>query len=290
MIFVVVQVNDEIQASAVSLDGNILWQRTVAPYRVSSEFWFGYGSSPLLLDNSVVIAVDTDNDDRGLYALSKDKGIQLWKAPRPEATSYSSPILATVNGRQQIVISGGSQVAAYDPKNGDQLWTVEATSDTTCGTMVWNDSLVFASGGYPAPGTFGIEVTGNQAKVVWKNKVKCYEQSMLLVGDYLYGIANNGIGFCWRASDGTRMWRQRMKGPHSASPLLIGDRIYASNEGGETLVFRATSEGFEKLANNRLGDSSFASPVYSDGKLILRHGSEESGERKEYLYAIGKEP
>ena len=287
-IYVAVQVNDTIQASAVSKGGDILWQRLVAPYQVSSEFWFGYGSSPLLLDNSLVIAVDIDNDDRGLYALAKGSGKQLWKASRPECNSYSSPILATVGGRQQILISGGSQVVSYDPNNGNQLWSVQATSDTTCGTMVWNDTMVFASGGYPEPGTFGIEVSGDGAKVVWQNKVKCYEQSMLLADDYLYGIGNNGVGFCWRASDGTRMWRKRIKGPHSASPLLVDDRIYASNERGETLVFRASSQGFEKLANNPLGELSFASPVYAEGKLILRHGATESGVRKEYLYAIGK--
>ena len=154
--------------------------------------------------------------------------------------------------------------------------------------MVWKDNMVFASGGYPDAGTFGIRVSGENAEVVWENKAKCYEQSMLIVGDYLYGIANNGIGYCWRASDGEQMWRQRIKGPHSASPLLIGERIYASNERGQTMVFRATPDGFKELAKNQLGDSSFATPIYADGKLILRHASTEAGERNEYLYAIGK--
>ncbi|MFG0288363.1 MAG: PQQ-binding-like beta-propeller repeat protein, partial [Rhodopirellula sp. JB044] len=287
-VYVAVQVNDTIQASAVSLDGTILWQRTVAPYQVSSKFWFGYGSSPLLTNDSVVVAVDVDNDDRGLYAFDKTTGEPKWRAARPSHASYSSPILADVDGKQQIVISGGALVASYDPETGRELWSISATSDTTCGTAVWNDSMVFASGGYPDAGTYGIAVLNNKPKVVWRNKVKCYEQSMLLVGDYLYGIGNNGVGYCWRASDGTEMWRQRMKGPHSASPLLIGDRIYSSNERGETLVFRATADGFEKLANNRLGDSSFATPVYADGKLLLRHASRESEQLNEYLYAIGQ--
>ncbi|EMI58462.1 outer membrane protein assembly factor BamB family protein [Rhodopirellula sallentina] len=287
-VYVAVQVNDTIQASAVSLDGKILWQRTVAPYQVSSKFWFGYGSSPLLSDDSLVVAVDVDNDDRGLYAFDKTTGEPKWRARRPRYASYSSPILANVDGKQQIVISGGALVASYDPGTGRELWSVPATSDTTCGTAVWNESMVFASGGYPDAGTFGIAVSGNKPEIIWRNKVKCYEQSMLLVGDYLYGVGNNGVGYCWRASDGTEMWRQRMKGPHSASPLLIGDRIYSSNERGETLVYRASADGFEKLANNRLGDSSFATPVYADGKLLLRHASRESEQRNEYLYAIGQ--
>lgn len=287
-VFVAAQVNDSIQASAVSLDGEILWQQTVAPYRKSSQFWFGYGSSPLLLEDTLVVAVDTDNDQSGLYALAKDDGKRVWKAPRPKAASYSSPILATVDGRSQILISGGSEVASYDPVSGKQLWAVPATSDVTCGTIVWKDSMVFASGGYPDAGTFGIKVSNNNAEVVWQNRAKCYEQSMLVVGDYVYGIANNGVGYCWRVSDGQEMWKQRIKGPHSASPLLIGDRIYASDERGQTLVFRATPDGFEKLANNRLGDSSFASPIYAGGKLLLRHASTDSGEREEFLYAISK--
>ena len=287
-VFVAAQVNDTIQASAVSLDGKILWQETVAPYIKSSKFWFGYGASPLLLKDFLVVAVDTDNGQSGLYALAKDSGKLVWKSPRPKATSYSSPILATIDGRPQILISGGSKVSSYDPSNGESLWTVAATSDVTCGTIVWKDPMVFASGGYPDAGTFGIKVSDNTAEVVWQNRAKCYEQSMLVVGDYVYGIANNGIGYCWRASDGEQMWRQRIKGPHSASPLQIGDRIYASDERGQTLVFLATPDGFKQLANNRLGDSSFASPVYADGKLLLRHASTDSGERKEFLYAIGK--
>ncbi|MEP3479833.1 MAG: PQQ-binding-like beta-propeller repeat protein [Fuerstiella sp.] len=288
VVFVSAQVNETIQASAVSLDGKILWQETVAPYRKSSKYWFGYGASPLLLDDAVVIAVDTDNDDRGLFALSTKTGQQLWKAPRPNKSSFSSPILANVDGRDQILISGGSKVSSYDPQSGKPLWSVKATSDVTCGTIVWNDSMVFASGGYPAKGTFGIKVTGNTANVVWQNKAKCYEQSMLVVGDYLYGTDESGICYCWRTSDGKMMWRQRVKGPHSASPLLIGDRVYASNELGQTLVFRATPDGFTKLANNQLGTISFASPVYAEGKLLLRHASIESGERQEFLYAISK--
>ena len=287
-VFVSAQVNDTVQASAVSLSGKILWQKTVAPYVKSSKFWFGYGASPLLLKDSLVVVVDTDNKDSGLFALAKDTGNQIWKTPRPKNASYSSPILATIDGRPQILISGGSEVASYDPSSGKQIWNVAATSEVTCGTMVWKDNMVFASGGYPDAGTFGIRVSGENAEVVWENKAKCYEQSMLIVGDYLYGIANNGIGYCWRASDGEQMWRQRIKGPHSASPLLIGERIYASNERGQTMVFRATPDGFKELAKNQLGDSSFATPIYADGKLILRHASTEAGERNEYLYAIGK--
>ncbi|MGB0761172.1 MAG: PQQ-binding-like beta-propeller repeat protein [Rubripirellula sp.] len=284
-VYVVVQVGDAIYASAVSVQGQLIWQRVVAPYRAGNG-WFGYGASPLLVGNALVIAVETDNREGGLFAVSKLDGRPLWRAQRPQETGYSSPILAEVAGRPQILISGGYQVAAYEPQDGSMLWKVKATSRTTCGTMVWKNDMVFASGGFPESGTYGVSVNEQGPKVVWQNRVKCYEQSMVVAGDYLYGFADNGILFCWRCSDGQEMWKQRLGGPVSASPLLVGDRIYASNERGVTFVFRASPNGFQLLGKNVLGDSSFASPVYADGKLFLRHASSGNGTRQEFLVAI----
>lgn len=286
-IYVAAQVGEAIYASAVSVQGQILWQRVVAPYR-AGKGWFGYGSSPLLLDDAVVVPVDTDNRDAGLFALNKVNGLPKWRGERPMATSYSSPILATVAGRPQILISGGYRVASYDPVSGGLIWKANATSRTTCATMVWKDDMVFASGSYPDSGTYGLAVSPQGARVVWENRVKCYEQSMLVVGEYLYGIADSGVAYCWRCADGNEMWKSRLAGPFSASPLLVGDRIYASNERGATFVFRASPNGYQPISQNVLGDSSFASPIYADGKLILRHASSQDGPRQEFLAAIAR--
>ncbi len=285
VIYIVVQVGDAIHASAVSVQGQLLWQRVVAPYRAGNG-WFGYGASPLLVGKVLVIPVETDNSEGGLFALSKMDGRAMWRAQRPQETGYSSPVLVEIAGRPQILISGGYRIASYQPQDGRLLWQVEATSRTTCGTMVWKNNMIFASGGFPESGTYGVRVDEQGAKVVWQNRVKCYEQSMLVAGEYLYGFADNGIAYCWRCADGQEMWRQRLGGPVSASPLLVGDRIYASNERGVTFVFRASPSKFELLAKNVLGNSSFASPIYADGKLILRHASSASGVRQEFLVAI----
>ena len=286
-VYVVAQVGAAIHASAVSVQGQLLWQRVVAPYR-AGDGWFGYGASPLLVGNALVIPVETDDREGGLFAVSKIDGRPLWRAIRPQETGYSSPVVAKLDGRLQILMSGGHQVAAYQPQDGRLLWQVKATSRTTCGTMVWKDNMVFASGGFPDSGTYGVLVNQQGARVVWQNRVKCYEQSMVVAGDYLYGFADNGIMFCWRCSDGREMWKQRLGGPVSASPLLVGDRIYASNERGVTFVFRASPQSFQLLGENVIGDSSFASPIYADGKLFLRHAAFENGVRQEFLVAISE--
>ena len=83
------------------------------------------------------------------------------------------------------------------------------------------------------------------------------------------------------------MWKQRFSGPVSASPLLVGDHIYATNEAGTTWVYKASPDKYEQLAENQLGDSSFASFVAVDNQLFIRSGKGDGAGRKETLYCIG---
>ena len=149
--------------------------------------------------------------------------------PRMPTISYSSPIVAHVAGRDQLLISGGKVVASYDPENGKPLWTADATTSATCGTMVWDGGLVFASGGYPDAETAAIAADGS-GRVVWRNREKCYEQSMLAVDGYVYAVNDRGIAYCWKADDGTQMWQQRLGGGGavSSSPILAGGNIYCA--------------------------------------------------------------
>ena len=95
-----------------------------------------------------------------------------------------------------------------------------------CGTMVWDGDIVIASGGFPDKETIAVKADGS-GKVLWKNQQKCYEQSMLTHAGYVYALDDNGIMFCWRASDGQVMWSQRLQGPVSSSPVLAGGNIEA---------------------------------------------------------------
>ena len=134
-------------------------------------------------------------------------------------------------------MSGGQQVAGYDPETGAVLWKTPAQWVTSCGTMVWDGNLVFASGGFPAQQTLAIRADGS-GQIVWQNPVKVYEQSMIVVDGYLYAQAEKGIVYCWRCSDGKEMWSARTKGPESASPVLAGGNLYFTNELGTTFVIK----------------------------------------------------
>ena len=124
-------------------------------------------------------------------------------------------------------------------------------------------------------------------QILWTNGTKCYEQSMLIHDGHIYAVDDNGIAWCWHAKTGQEKWKQRLQGPVSASPVLVGDTIYASNERGATFVFKANPQRFEAIARNQLGTESFATPTVVDNVMYLRVASGQGGGRSETLYAIG---
>jgi outer membrane protein assembly factor BamB len=144
--------------------------------------------------------------------------------------------------------------------------------------------LVYVTGGYGSgqllairPGKAGevLDVkapgpAGTQLQVAWKTKLNVPKKpSLLLQGDLLYAIDDNGVATCWEAATGKVVWSERMGGHYSASPLAASGRIYLSSEEGKTTVLAAGRE-FKKLAENQLGDGFMASPVVSGNALFLR--------------------
>lgn len=280
--------NDAAVVTAYDLDGNQLWQSRAGGFD-PQQYQFGFGSSPRIVDGLLVVATEYDGPESGLYALDPPTGQSVWKTPRVNELSYSTPAVVSLGGRNQLLMSGNYSLASYEASSGKQLWQTEGSARATCGTMVWDQELGlgFASGGYPNPFTLAVDLGGDH-KIVWQNSVKCYEQSMLVVDGHLYGVSDKGVAYCWRGADGREIWKERLGGGFSSSPVLVDGKIYVTSEGGTTHVYRATPDGFERLGRNQLGDSGFATPTPADGRLYHRYAKTENGVRQEYLVAIGE--
>jgi outer membrane protein assembly factor BamB len=275
--------------TAYDLNGEKLWQEPVGAFD-PQQFQFGFGSSPQLVDGVLVVATEYDGPESGIYGVDPKTGKQVWKTPRVKDLSYSTPSVTPVGDGKQLLMSGNSQLASYEPATGKVLWTLDNESTkATCGTMVWDEDLglAFASGGFPDAFTLAVKLDGDH-KVVWRNGIKNYEQSLLVVDGYVYASADRGIAYCWRGSDGKEMWKERLGGKFSASPVLVGKTIYATNEEGTTHVYEANPEKFVRVAQNQLGDSAFATTTPADGRLYHRYAKTEDGKRQEYLVAIGE--
>lgn len=276
--------HDGIQVVAVDLEGREIWNRVAGKY-TPNEYKYGYGASPVLYGSLVIVLGDFDGD-AFLVGLDRETGDDVWRVARPSSVNYSSPIVANVAGRDQLLLCGNDVITSFNPLTGESLWSAEATTMATAGTMVWTDDLVFASGGYPHPETVCVRADGS-GEVLWRNDHNCYEQSMLAAGGYVYAVNNSGIAICWNAETGEEQWRQRLGGPFSSSPVLCGDDIYVTNEKGTSWVYRATPEKFDLVMENQLGDEVFATPTICGGKIFLRVAESTGGERKELLYCIG---
>ncbi len=285
-LFACFHTDDAIWVTAMTNSGREVWKTRVCEFKPSA-FQFGYGASPLVEDDLVIIAAEYDGRDSGLYALDARTGKRVWKVPRPINLNFSSPIAATIAGQRQVLLAGADKIVAYDPPTGRVLWKVDASTEAICGTVVWDDRRVMISGGNPVNGTWCVLGDGSQAQL-WQNRVMCYEQSLLAIKNFVFAIADNGVAYCWRTGDGVEMWKKRLfGGPVSASPLLVKDRLYIASQRGTVYVIAAVPDRFDLLAENATGDSMHASPVAVDDRLFLRCAVGTGDDRKEYLVATG---
>lgn len=279
---------DAVWLTAFDLQGNQLWQERALGFD-PQQYKFGFGSSPVVVGDKVIVTSEYDGAESGIVAHEAATGKQAWEVRRPQLLSYSSVARAQVDGRTELLLSGNYLLASYDPATGEENWSTKGTTQATCGTMVYDPSsgLAFASGGYPEAFTLAIETTG-QHKIVWDNRIKSYEQSMLISDGFLYAFTDRGIAYCWGCRSGKEMWKQRLGGSVSSSPVLVDGKIYATNEKGTTFVFAADPQRFELLSENQLGDEAFATPTPADGRLYHRYAKSVDGQRQEFLAAIGE--
>ena len=77
-----------------------------------------------------------------------------------------------------------------------------------------------------------------------------------------------------------------MGGDFFASPVIVGERIYASNVQGKTFVFEASPRNFRIIAQNQLGDEAYATPAICGSRIYLRV-AKRGEKREEFLYCVG---
>lgn len=286
-VYVTFHTDDSIVLSKVTFDGRLIWQKTIAEFK-PSLYQFGYGASPIRYEDRIIVAAEYDGRDSGVYVVSQDRGDLVYKIPRPKNLNFATPVIATIAGRDQLILAGSDSVTAYEPGNGSVIWTSDAGTEAHCGTAIWDERHVIVSGGNPAHKTWCVMADGS-GRIAWDNNIVAYEQSLLRVGNNFITVANSGAIYCHRIKDGTEMWKARALGSGvSASPLLVNDFIVAADERGKVVVFRATAERFELLADIQTGDSIFASPVADNNRLYIRTGVRDQQGRNEFLVAIGR--
>ncbi len=270
-----------IYTTALSRDGKLLWQTKVTDYVLHQ----GFGSSPALYQSLVLVSADNKGTG-AIVALDRATGAVVWKQERPKLPNYASPIVLNVAGRDQMLLTGCDLVTSFDPLTGKKLWEAPGSTTECVTSTVTDGGLIFTSGGYPKNHLAAMKADGS-GQIAWENNSRVYVPSLLARDGYLYAVLDAGVAMCWKADTGAEVWKNRLGGTFSASPVMVGNVVYATNEAGRTFVFRATPEGFESLAENQLGDETFATPTICGSRIYLRVAANENERRQETLYCLG---
>lgn len=272
-----------VHTTAVSAQGKQLWQTRIGDYVIHQ----GYASSPAIYQHLVIVSADNKGGGT-IAALDRKSGDIVWAHDRPKIPNYPSPVILHAAGKDQLFFIGCSLVTSMNPLSGEMNWEVEGATQECVTSTVTDGEHIYSSGGWPKNHVAAIKADGS-GEIVWEKKSRVYVPSMLMKDGFLYAILDAGVATCWKSDTGKEMWKSRLGGDFSSSPILVGDAIYASNEKGENFVFKANPKKFELVAKSKFGDSVFATPAICGGRIYNRIAVGEGDERQEFLVCIGND-
>ena len=267
--------------AALSTSGEILWK---ASYNYESQH--GGGGSPVLYNDLLIFNCDGNEYEAFVVALDTRTGKERWKRDRrrPAAQAYTTPLVISVNERDQLISAGAYRAVAYDPATGREIWRVGYDQGfSNVPRPVFAKGLVFIATGFQEPSLIAVRPDGEgevtRSHVAWKlSRGVPYTSSPLAVGDELYIVSDTGVLTVVDAVSGSVLYQARLGGNYAASPVLADGRIYFLSEEGVATVI-APGKTFNRLAVNRLDGSMLASMAMSNGSIYLRSHS--------HLYRIG---
>ena len=272
----------------LTLDGALVWKQHFG--QMHTKHGHGEGASPALFENTLIVNWDHE-EESFVAALDKNTGKELWRAPRDEVTSWSTPIIVDVAGKPQAIVAGTERVRGYDLKTGKVIWQCGGLSHNIVATPVYADGRVFVGSSYEKRALLAIDLKDAKGDisetdhVAWERRRGTpYVPSPLLVDGHLYFLAHyQNVMSRVDAKTGQDKggpFRLGRLGNVYSSPVAADGRIYVTDLAGATLVFTAAAEP-RMLALNRLGDSFSASPAVAGDAIYLR------GNR--FLYCVAEE-
>ncbi|OYV88761.1 MAG: hypothetical protein B7Z73_07815, partial [Planctomycetia bacterium 21-64-5] len=265
--------------------GRPLWSRDLGTFR---HIW-GYGSSPVFYGDAVLLNCGP-GERTFVTAIDRDTGKTLWQVDEPGGDegqekpgekpkwigSWSTPLVAKIGGRDEVLVSLPHHVQAYDPSDGKILWSCDGLGDLVYTSVLVSDGIGVAMGGFHGPAIgFKLGGSGNvtQANRLWHVTAKNPQRigSGVIVAGHIYMVNEPGLVQCLDVKTGKEVWKDRLGGEKVWASIVAAEgRLYVTDEGGTTYVFVPNPERLELLAKNQVGEGTNSTLALSDGQIFLR--------------------
>ncbi|MBS1812749.1 MAG: PQQ-binding-like beta-propeller repeat protein [Acidobacteria bacterium] len=256
-------------------NGKLVWTRNVATDTDRKVPDWGFASSPLVIDDLVVVAAAGT-----LAAYNLADGKPRWKGPS-YGGSYSSPHRATIDGVTQIVLLGGPGAISVAPASGAVLWEHKWESGAIAqpALLANGDIVVNALATSGGLGTRRLGV--KQSAGTWtleerwtSNGLKPYFNDFVTHKGHAYGFDGNILA-CISLEDGKRKWKGGRYGNGQLVLLADQDLLLVLSEEGELVLVSATTEQFKELARfPALESKTWNHPVLVGDVLLARNGEQ----------------
>ena len=250
--------------------GDLLWQIDfVAEFGSTRPRW-GFSSSPLLLDDKLIIEVG-GTEERAFMAFNKENGKTLWESSKGNA-SYSSGVVVNIDQQEQLVFANGRKLYSFNSE-GDTLWTYNMPFGNITALPVFIAPNKLFVSGVRTPGFFIVEVENNKAtEFISASSMKNDYNSSVYHEGFIYGFHVAAVR-CISAETGEVKWTKRGYG--KGSLILVGNKLLVLSDKGKLILVDTNPEVYtEKGFVQPISGKSWTAPSFLGGKVYVRNLTE----------------
>ena len=251
----------------LDLDGNLKWIRGLMQDYPNASNSLGLASSPIIVDGTLIVQIENDSDSF-VSGINLKDGSNIWKLARTKKANWTSPI--RLNDKE-VAVQGSEGITCVSAKSGTIQWSFNEGASTIPSSVTSADSAILY---VPSNGITAIKPRkdNNTPEIVWQeSQLRPGTSSPIIVGDNIYIINRAGVLNAAKKDTGERLWRLRLEGPFSGSPVSSNGHIYVASE--RKGVFQSIDiNGKEGMLRGsiELGETILGTPAIGNNSIFIR--------------------